>query len=268
MKKKIREFTLEIDDNELAEEYKKRRFPQINEISSVIAYAKTIYGFFVMWQYVQGKIGGKRPLVYQTSNIIHYLSIHFFKMYPQYQKYHSSFTVFMFCSFVSNEASVYGDKTTESMALMVGYNSAVYLASAFLTYQWYYFTVGNVISTMIVIYYYCVNFNLSLNKLAPSLIISCIASSIVSYYVELWDKKEFLEMKKTEQLQNDLKKVLQVLPEGVMIYQRFDNPHIKLWNNEFVKLFKFKTLPPNQFSTTQDENQNLTTAANNEEMDS
>ena len=40
-----------------------------------------------------------------------------------------------------------------------------------------------------------------------------------------------------------MKKVLQVLPEGVMIYKRFGNPHIKLWNNELEKLFKFNALP-------------------------
>ena len=44
-------------------------------------------------------------------------------------------------------------------------------------------------------------------------------------------------------LQKDLKKVLQLLPEGVMIYKRFGNPHIKLYNNELEKLFKFKILP-------------------------
>ena len=30
-----------------------------------------------------------------------------------------------------------------------------------------------------------------------------------------------------------------------MIYKKFDNPHIKLWNNELEKLFKFKSLPSN-----------------------
>jgi hypothetical protein len=28
-----------------------------------------------------------------------------------------------------------------------------------------------------------------------------------------------------------------------MIYKRFGNPHIKLYNNELEKLFKFKILP-------------------------
>lgn len=31
-----------------------------------------------------------------------------------------------------------------------------------------------------------------------------------------------------------------------MIYKRFKNPHIKLWNNELERLFNFKSLPKNQ----------------------
>lgn len=30
-----------------------------------------------------------------------------------------------------------------------------------------------------------------------------------------------------------------------MIYKRFGNPHIKLWNNEMERLFAFKSLPTN-----------------------
>jgi hypothetical protein len=30
-----------------------------------------------------------------------------------------------------------------------------------------------------------------------------------------------------------------------MIYRRFGNPHIKLWNNELERLFDFKSLPKN-----------------------
>lgn len=37
---------------------------------------------------------------------------------------------------------------------------------------------------------------------------SWLACSFISYYVEMWDKKEFLEMKQIEFLQNDLKRVL------------------------------------------------------------
>ena len=32
------------------------------------------------------------------------------------------------------------------------------------------------------------------------------------------------------------------MPEGVVIYKRFGNPHIKLWNHEFTNLFRFQSL--------------------------
>ena len=47
-------------------------------------------------------------------------------------------------------------------------------------------------------------------------------------------------------MQKDLKTVLQVMPEGLMIFKRFGNSHIKLWNNELERLFAFKSLPKNQ----------------------
>ena len=57
-------------------------------------------------------------------------------------------------------------------------------------------------------YYFVVNFGLHFQSLWPSLAMSWLACSFVSYHVELWDKIEFLEMKQTEYLQKDLKKVL------------------------------------------------------------
>ena len=117
---------------------------------------------------------------------------------------------------------------------MIGCCSAFYLASAFLTYKWLYFMVGNVISTLLIIYYYVGEFSLSMYSLAPSLIICSITCCSVAYFVELHDKKEFLDKKKIERLQNDLKKVLQQLPEGVMIFERFEPDNIKLCNDQFI----------------------------------
>ena len=79
--------------------------------------------------------------------------------------------------------------------------------------------------------------------MAPALLFLTIACGLNAFFVERHQKQQFLEMKQIDVLQKDLKKVLQVLPEGVMIYKRFGNPHIKLWNNELERLFKFKSLP-------------------------
>jgi len=52
-------------------------------------------------------------------------------------------------------------------------------------------------------------------------------------------------MKQIEIYQQDIKKVMQILPEGIMIYKRHGNPHIKLWNDELIRLFNFKSLAEN-----------------------
>jgi hypothetical protein len=40
-------------------------------------------------------------------------------------------------------------------------------------------------------------------------------------------------------LQKDLKKILKLLPEGVLIYKRLGDTKVKLWNNELERMFKF-----------------------------
>lgn len=67
-------------------------------------------------------------------------------------------------------------------------------------------------------------------------------------------------------LQKDLKKVLQELPEGVLIYKRFGNPHIKLYNNELERLFKFQILPTSATKRTTEEVGSQDTSKNMDEL--
>ena len=98
------------------------------------ATAKTIYGMFVVFQSLKGDIGWQRSLIYQMANLCHFFFIKMLEIYPQYQKYHASMSVFMFCTFVVNQPKLYSNSSTESIALMIGFQSAMYLASAFLPY--------------------------------------------------------------------------------------------------------------------------------------
>lgn len=82
------------------------------------------------------------------------------------------------------------------------------LASAFLIYDWLYFSIGSMLSMYLVMYYFVMNFGLHFQGLCPSLFMNWLACVFVAYHVELTDKTEFLEMKQTEFLQKDLKKVL------------------------------------------------------------
>ena len=81
-----------------------------------------------------------------------------------------------------------------------------------------------------------------MSQMLPIFLFLTISCSFNAYHVEMNEKSEFLEKIQNEILQKDLKKVLQVLPEGVMIFKKEGNRHIKLWNNELVRLFNFRPL--------------------------
>ena len=130
-----------------------------------------------------------------------------------------------------NDASAYPEVASESMALMIGFCSALYLAAAFLTYRWLFFLFGNVFSTILVIIYFVREFNLSMFSLAPSLVISSVTCCSVAYFVECQDKLQFLDKKRIEGMQQDLKKVVQHLPEGVMIFETAEPDNVKLFND-------------------------------------
>jgi hypothetical protein len=71
------------------------------------------------------------------------------------------------------------------------------------------------------------------------MILTVISCGMNSYFLELKDKKEFLDIVKTDLMQSDLQKILTALPDGVLIFKRFRNPYIIYWNNQFEKLLNF-----------------------------
>ena len=227
-------------DRELEQQYTQARFAQISHVSRHVLFAKLIYGCFVCLQHFKGTLGLQRNLIYQLALLAHYVAIWMQEQRPAHYKYHSSLSIAFFCMFMINGKSAYPDVATESMALMIGCQSAFYLAAAFLTYKWLYFAFGNAILTLLIILYYVQEFGLRLYSLAPSMIISSITCCAVAYFVELHDKKKFLDRIKIEGLQNDLNMIVQHFPEGVMIFERSAPDNVKLYNDQFVKLFQKK----------------------------
>lgn len=78
-----------------------------------------------------------------------------------------------------------------------------------------------------------------LDKIIFGMGLTVISCGMNSFFLELKDKKEFLDIIKTDLMQSDLQKVLTVLPEGVLIFKRFKNPHIIYWNKQLEKLLNF-----------------------------
>ena len=176
-------------------------------------------------------------VTYAMALLAHYLLIGMLENNPTHYKYHSSLTVVMFCTLTLNDASLYADLLTDSAAITIGYTSASYLASFFLAYQWIYFAMGHLMTTCIAVYYYVNCFGMMLHTLVPSFLMSSFACISIAYYTELLDKKEFLEKERIKTMKRDLNKVLKSMPEGVMIFERYNIDKIKLWNDSFLNLF-------------------------------
>lgn len=76
------------------------------------------------------------------------------------------------------------------------------------------------LATIAMVHYYTNGLRHSFSRIAPAFLLLTISCGFNSYQVEKNEKKMFLEKIQNEILQKDLKKVLQVLPEGVMIFKR------------------------------------------------
>ena len=147
-----------------------------------------------------------------------------------------------FITFILHEPEVF-PLCAEHLALMIGFIGLSFMASTFLSASWIHTTLAQAMCSAIVLHFYG-NGGLKHNpaRIAPALAVACIGCGFNSYFVELNEKKEFLENLHNSNLQRDLKKVLQTLPEAVMIYKKHENPHIKLWNKELERLFGFQSL--------------------------
>lgn len=163
--------------------------------------------------------------------------VDFCEKYPHFQPFHGSVVILSFASFVFNPASAY-KSNTDHLALLVGFIAITYLSSTFVQTNWQYTCAGQALAMILVIYYYVTKLNYEFLAFFPGMILLVFSGSFTSYHVEMKDKLEYLEKIHTQVLKRDLKKVLQKLPEGVLIYKRFGNPHVKLWNQELQKLFK------------------------------
>ena len=144
-------------------------------------------------------------------------------------------------SFILNDPEIY--ETSSHITVLASFVANNFLVAIFISLNFVYYMFGISMTTMATIYYSVHSLKYTYLDIAPIFVLISIICVYTAYQIELKDKKEFLDMKQTEVYQKDLKKVLQVLPEGVMVCQRFGNPHIKLWNRELVKLFKFASLP-------------------------
>ena len=113
--------------------------------------------------------------------------------------------------------------------------------------NWICTVIGQFVATVIATNFFVNGFGYQFDKIIFGMGLTVISCGMNSFFLELKDKKEFLDIIKTDLMQSDLQKVLTVLPEGVLIFKRFRNPHIIYWNKQLESLLSFHTGGPEKF---------------------
>ena len=252
---KLDPITLHIKDEALAEQHAQRRQMTINLVSRAVATVKllncVIYSVGIL---TEGALPW--PALFQMISVLaHFAMIFLVERFPQFQIFHASVSLLSYSQFTLNGSTVSTDQPhlsaySDLMASMMGFIMVSYTSSFFLSLQWYYTAFGQLLSTYLVASFFLARFEAS--KMVPALLTVLISSIYFAYFVELKDKEAFLQMKQIEVYSIDLKNVLHAMPEGVMIYKRFGNPHIKLWNDELIRLFQFHSLPNKEDDKSED----------------
>ena len=180
----------------------------------------------------------QRPAQYFLSSLLNYVMIPITEWKPALQPILAPLSGISFASFAINEPSLYLKKS-DHLSLITGFVSISYLTSQFLSVNWIVTFIGQTIGTVIATYYFVDGFGYKLEKIVFGMALTVISCCLNSFFLEMKDKKEFLDVIKTDLMQSDLQKILTVLPEGVLIFKRFRNPFIIYWNDHFEKLLNF-----------------------------
>lgn len=106
-------------------------------------------------------------------------------------------SVISFSSFVINDSNLYLKKS-DHLSLLTGFVSISYLTSQFLSINWIYTVIGQTIATVIVTMYFVNGFGYQLDKIIFGMGLTVISCAMNSFFLELKDKKEFLDIIKTD----------------------------------------------------------------------
>lgn len=213
-----------------------KKYKDINQISSVIVKCKYFYCFSIFILFLKKEVSFQRPLMYVVFTFLHQLYCQIAQSHPeQLQPYHGFVMVFTHCNFIFNPSSMYDD--SDRLSLMIGFVGFSYISSTFLNYSYKYTMMGQFLTCVIASYHYAWEFDYLFAKIGMGMVMMVATVGYNSFFVEKTEKTEFLKHHETLQLQQDLKNILHILPEGVFVNNVVGENQVKYTNKQFENLF-------------------------------
>jgi hypothetical protein len=194
VRNKLDNFTLQINDKDLHDEFTKKRYEELNDISKKIFYGRMLYGIWVCIQMPLYGMKFMRLTYYVIFTLSQLIFIRMAKRIPFLHVYHSSFAIMSFCSFVMNDPKSYYD-ASDHLTLMIGFVAITFLSSMFLSVNWMYSMIGLLFGIGVVAYYYTILLDYRMLTICLTMTITMCSCGYISYYTEYVRKKLFLQTK-------------------------------------------------------------------------
>ena len=86
--------------------------------------------------------------------------------------------------------------------------------------SWLFTTLSTICACSISAYYYCHLLKYPFEAIGTLLIMTMLVVAFTSYFCEKKFKLEFLQLKHNEQMHSDIRKVLENLPEGILLFKQ------------------------------------------------
>ena len=119
--------------------------------------------------------------------------------YPALCNHLAAIQILSFSTFVMHNVEVYQTHTDPAL-LIIGFTSVSFLSASFCSINWEITAVYQSFATLIINVYFFNQFGYEKKKLIPTLVLLMFSCASISLNLEYKDKKEFIELKKFENL--------------------------------------------------------------------
>ncbi|TNV84459.1 hypothetical protein FGO68_gene5675 [Halteria grandinella] len=166
------------------------------------------------------------------------------------QQLHGPIIILSYLAFVFNKKNAIQD---EQFISLFGQHMIIIVCIVIMNTSWIITAIAVVCSFVSMLLFLGVTQQFYMGLILPQMVIFCIILVFISYFCDKKSKEEFLQVKLNMRLNEEMRHIIEVVPEGILIY----DPHTKdvlMANTELQRLVnKYEKLPSqiHEFPQTQ-----------------
>lgn len=226
-----------------------RRNREVTQFSFFLLVIRAAFQLMIIAGFVKGAVIDHRFYLLLGGNLWHLAILPLTWKFPiQLQRFHAPSIIISYSLFLFNPEEAFSDPSfalSNALGLLLfSFSSAVIVNS-----NWVLTGLATAASYGGSIAYYSLVLNYKQEVIIFSFTINAIVVIYTAYICEKRHKTEFLQMRHHEQLYQDIREVLQKLPEGILLFNA-QSKEVILENNQLNQIFKNSSLSERQEQPT------------------